>query len=433
MTEPTITCPSCQSEVRLTESLAAPLLEASRRRFAEQLAQKDAQVATREAAMRDREQALAAERAHLDEELARRLAAERREIAEAEQKKARERVQADIERDAQERRDLEEVLRERNAKLAEAQQAQAAVIRKERELEDARREMALTIEQQVQAGLGAARQQARKDVEEQIGLRLAEKEQTISAMQKQIEELKRKADQGSQQLQGEVQELELEDLLEARFPLDEITPVPKGEFGGDVLQAVRGPAGEACGTILWETKRTRNWSDGWLAKLRADQRAARADIAVLVSQALPREVDGFGFVDQVWVVAPRLAFPVAMTLRESLIEIARARQASQGLQTKTELVYQYLTGPRFRQRIQGIVEAFDTLRGDLEAERKLLTRQWAKREAQIDRVMQGTLGMYGDLQGIAGQGLQAIEGLETELLEDGSAKAIEDGTGGTGE
>jgi len=252
-------------------------------------------------------------------------------------------------------------------------------------------------------------------------------------MQKQIEELKRKADQGSQQLQGEVQELELEDLLEARFPLDEITPVPKGEFGGDVLQAVRGPAGEACGTILWETKRTRNWSDGWLAKLRADQRAARADIAVLVSQALPREVDGFGLVDQVWVVAPRLAFPVAMTLRESLIEIARARQASQGLQTKTELVYQYLTGPRFRQRIQGIVEAFDTLRSDLEAERKLLTRQWAKREAQIDRVMQGTLGMYGDLQGIAGQGLQAIEGLEVQALEDGSAKAIGDRAGDTGE
>lgn len=432
MNEPTIVCPNCHTEVHLTESLAAPLLEASRREYEQRLAQKDQQVAAREKAMREREAALATERGQFEESVAQRLEAERRKITEEEQKKARDRVQGDIERAAKERGELEELLKERNAKLAEAQQAQAEVLRKERELEDARREMALTIEKQVQAGLDAVRLQARKDADEQIGLRLAEKEQTISSMAKQIEELKRRAEQGSQQQQGEVQELELEEMLRTRFPLDEITPVPKGEFGGDVVQAVRGAAGEPCGSILWEAKRTKHWSEGWLAKLRADQRAARADVAVLVSHALPKEVDGFELLDDVWVVAPRLVFPVAMTLRVSLMEVAHARQASQNLETKAGLVYQYLTGPRFRQRVQGIVEAFDTLRRDLDAERKLLTRQWAKREAQIDRVMQGTLGMYGDLQGIAGQGLQAIEGLETGLLEDGSGAAItaaDDGAG----
>jgi hypothetical protein len=152
-------------------------------------------------------------------------------------------------------------------------------------------------------------------------------------------------------------------------------------------------------------------------KLREDQRAAKAGIAVIVSRVLPRDVEAFDFVDHVWVTQPRLALPVAMTLRQGLIDVARARQSSEGLQTKTELVYQYLTGPRFRQRIQGIVEAFETMQDDLATERKVMTKQWAKREAQIERVMQGTIGMYGDLQGIAGQGLKEIEGLEVGVLE----------------
>ena len=245
-----------------------------------------------------------------------------------------------------------------------------------------------------------------------------EKDQTITAMQRQIEELKRRAEQGSQQLQGEVQELELEALLTAKFPRDTIQPVPKGEFGGDVLQRVVGPLNQICGTILWETKRTKNWSDGWLPKLREDQRTAKAEIAVIISQALPKEVDTFGFVDGVWVADPKVALPVALSLRQSLIEVAAARQASEGQQTKMEMVYGYLTGPRFRQRVQAIVEAFSSMKEDLDREKKAITRQWAKREEQIDRVMQATVGMYGDLQGIAGRTLQEIEGLEFQGMLD---------------
>jgi hypothetical protein len=399
MTDPTITCPNCKTEIRLTESLAAPLVEATRQKFVAQLAQKDREIESR-------------------------LKAERESIVAEEGRKAKLLVQTELEKGARELQDLKDVLKERTEKLVQAQKAQAEVVRKERELEDARREMTLTIEKQVQAGVTAARERAKKEAEEEIGLKVREKEQTIASMQKQIEELKRKAEQGSQQLQGEVQELELEELLKVKFPFDDILPVPKGEFGGDVVQTVRGPTGEPCGTILWESKRTKNWSEGWLVKLREDQRAAKADLAVIVSRALPKEIETFDLVDHVWVTHPRLALPVAMTLRQSLIDVALARQSSEGLQTKTELVYQYLTGPRFRQRLQGIVEAFETLQDDLAAERKAMTRQWAKREAQIARVMQGTLGMYGDLQGIAGQGLQQIEGLELKALEDGTGKNL---------
>jgi hypothetical protein len=194
--------------------------------------------------------------------------------------------------------------------------------------------------------------------------------------------------------------------------------VPKGEFGGDVLQRVFGPLNQPCGTILWESKRTKNWSDGWLPKLREDQRAAKAEIAVIISQALPKEIDTFDLVDGIWVAHPKVAIPVAISLRHTLIEASTARQASEGQQTKMEMVYGYLTGPRFRQRVQAIAEAFSSMKEDLDREKKAITRQWAKREEQIDRVMQATVGMYGDLQGIAGKTLQEIEGLEIQGMLD---------------
>jgi hypothetical protein len=256
------------------------------------------------------------------------------------------------------------------------------------------------------------REQAKKEAEEGLKLKVLEKEQTIVSMQKQIEELKRKAEQGSQQLQGEVQELELEALLRTKFPRDTIESVPKGEHGGDALQHVVGPSGQPCGTIIWESKRTKNWSDGWLAKLREDQRAAKAEIAVIVSQSLPKDVDTFGVVEGVWVTHPKTVLPLALTLRHTLIEVGCARQASEGQQTKTEMIYQYLTGPRFRHRVEAIVEAFSAMQEDLDKEKKAITKQWAKREEQIERVMQATAGMYGDLQGIAGKTIQEIEGLE---------------------
>ncbi|HEX9591944.1 MAG TPA: DUF2130 domain-containing protein [bacterium] len=415
MTEPTITCPSCKTEIKLTESLAAPLIAATRRDFEQRLARKDADVAKREAALHEREAALAKAQDAIDDQVAAKVKQERATIAAEEAKKARLALATDLDQQAKTIAELQEVLDQRDAKLAEAQQAQADLIRKQRELDDAKRELALTVEKRVQAGLDATRDQARKEAEEQLGLKVAEKEQTIAAMQRQIEDLKRRAEQGSQQLQGEVLELELEAQLRAQFPRDTIEPVPKGEHGGDVLHRVAGPLGP-CGTILWESKRTKNWSDGWLPKLRDDQRAAQAEIAILVSQALPKEVESFALVDGVWIVHPRVALPVAMTLRHSLIEVASARQAGEGQQTKMEIVYQYLTGPRFRQRVQAIVEAFSTMQEDLDKEKKAITKQWAKRAEQIDRVMQATVGMYGDLQGIAGKTLQEIEGLEWKAL-----------------
>ena len=418
MAEPTVVCPQCKTEIKLTESLAAPLLDSIRRDYEQRLSQKDLDMAKREAALNERAASIEKARESLDQQVAQKLQQERMKIAAEEQHKAKLVLGNDLDQKAKEITTLQEVLKQRDVKLAEAQKEQAELIRKQRELDDAKRELDLTIEKRVQADLGNERERAKKEAEEELKFKVMEKDQTITAMQRQIEDLKRRAEQGSQQLQGEVQELELETLLAAKFPRDTIQPVPKGEFGGDVLHCVIGPLNQVCGTILWESKRTKNWSDGWLPKLREDQRAAKAEVAVIISQVLPKDIESFGFTGEVWVADPKVTLPLAMVLRQTLIEVATARQASEGQQTKMEMVYGYLTGPRFRQRVQAIVEAFSSMKEDLDREKKAITRQWAKREEQIDRVMQATVGMYGDLQGIAGKTLQEIEGLEFQGMLD---------------
>lgn len=418
MTDPTLVCPQCQTEIKLTESLAAPLIAATRREYEQRLAARNAEIAARETALAGRERELAAAGEALADRVHREVEAAKARIAEAEAAKARQVFAGDLEAKTRALAELEAVLKAREEKLAEAQRAQAEVLRQKRALDDRARELDLTIEQRVAASLEAARAKARQEAEEALRLKVAEKEQTIASMQRQIEELKRRAEQGSQQLQGEVQELELEALLAAKFARDTVLPVPKGEYGGDVVQRVTGPLGQRCGTILWESKRTKNWSDGWLVKLREDQRAAKAELCALVSQTLPKGLETFDCMDGVWVMHPRAVLPVATALRQMLVEVAMARQAGEGQQTKMEMVYQYLTGPRFKQRVEAIVEAFNAMRDDLDRERRAIMKQWAKREEQITRVMQATVGMYGDLQGIAGRTLQEIEGLALPALEE---------------
>ncbi len=421
MTEPTIVCPNCRQEIRLTESLAAPLIAETKKQFDLKLSQKDEEMALREQNVRNQEKALTeAKRAieqRVADQLEEQLAIERGRITAEESKKAKSATAVEMAGKTRELEELQGILKEREEKLAEAQQAQADFIKKQREVDDAKREMELTIETGIQDGLVEVHAKAKREAEEGLKFKVMEKDQTIASMQQKIEELKQKAEQGSQQLQGEVQELELENMLRSKFPYDLIEPVPKGEFGGDTIQKVVSPGGLMSGSILWESKRTKNWSDAWLVKLREDQRAANADVSVLVSQALPKGVETFELVDGVWVTHPRAVLPVAAILRNTLLQVASARLVSDGQQTKAEMVYQYLTGPRFKHHVQAILETFTSMREDLDKEKKVITKQWAKRSQQIERVMLGTVGLYGDFQGIVGKSMQEIEGLELQTLD----------------
>lgn len=417
--EPLLNCPNCNHEIRLTESLAAPLLAETRQRFQEQLASKDAEVARKSDELRQQREQLVRDRETLDDQVKQRLATERSQLIAAEAKKARDAAAAEIAAKATETAELRQLLEANNVKLAEAQQAQAELMRKQRALDEEKRELDLTVEKRVQASVDQIRAKARQDADEAARLRVAEKDQTIESMTRTIEELKRKAEQGSQQSQGEVLELELEELLKSRFPMDAIEPVGKGELGADVIQQVNGQLGQPAGIILWETKRTKAWSDGWLAKLRDDQRRSGADIALIISHALPKHIEHFDLVDGIWVAHPRCALPVAVALRQGLIEVSSSRLVQQGQQTKMEQVYHYLTGTKFKQRVDAVIEKFNDMRDDLDKERKFMGRQWAKRETQILAVVDSTVGMVGDLQAIAGKAMPEIPSLDLPLLEDG--------------
>ena len=312
---------------------------------------------------------------------------------------------------------IEEQLAARTQKLAEAQRAQTELMRKTQALEDAKREMDLTIEKRVAENLGTARNQAKQEAEAQLKIKLAEKDETLQGMQRQIEELRRKSEQGSQQTQGEALEVLLEDTLKQAFPRDSVSAVPKGVSGADLIQSVHLDSGAIAGTIVWESKRTKAWSPGWLPKLREDQRAVNGDVSVLISAALPNGVTTFELIDSVWVCSPPFAVSLAHALRAGIVNVAKARGAQIGQESKMELVYNYLTGSQFRNRIEAIVERFTELSEDLDRERKMMTRQWAKREKQLEAVRNATLGMHGDLQGIAGAAIQELDGFEALALD----------------
>jgi len=416
MSDPQIVCPNCSQEIKLTESLAAPLLEETRQRFNEQLAAKDAEVTRKTEVLRKEQDAVTRAREQIEDQVAQRLTAERTQLIAVEARKAREAVAGDLHAKEAEAAELRGNLEANNAKLAKAQQAQAELMRKERALADEKREFDLTVEKRVQASVDDIRAKAKQESDEAARLKVAEKDQTIESMTRTIEELKRKAEQGSQQSQGEVFEVALEELLRGKFPMDAIEPVAKGELGADVIQQVNGSVGQPAGMILWESKRTKAWSDGWLAKLREDQRRCGADVALIISHALPKHIEHFDLIDGVWVAHPRCALAVAVALRQSLIEISSSRLVQQGQQTKMEQVYEYLTGTRFRQRVDAVVEKFNDMREDLDKERKFMGRQWAKRETQILAVVESTVGMVGDLQAIAGKAMPEIPSLDAPLL-----------------
>lgn len=419
MSEPSITCPNCKSEVKLTESLAAPLVKQTEARYERMLEDQQKKVDGERATLRAEAERLKKSKDELDETLRQRMQQERRAIADEEQKKARAALQEDFDKEKQAREAAQLDLAENRKKLVEAQKLELQ-LRKEREtLEEQRQQFELDKQRAIDEAKSAIRAEASQKAEEQASMKLMEKQKTIDDLNAKLKEAMQKAEQGSQQLQGEVMELQLEALLRAKFPRDLIEPVAKGEVGGDALQRVFGASETSCGSILWESKRTKAWSDQWLSKLREDMRAAGADIAVLVSQALPKGVETFERIDNVWVTSFRCALPLCSALRHELIQVQMSKRAIEGQQSKQEKIYAYLTGTGFKNRVSAIVERFKELQEDLDKERKAITKIWAKRQQQIDGAIEATVGMFGDFQGIAGQSLQEIEGLDIQRLGEG--------------
>ena len=314
---------------------------------------------------------------------------------------------------------LQEQLEQQRRKTEVAQKLELQLRKEKAELEQKRREFELEIQRRLDDEKSRLEKALREQLSQEQQRKLLEKEKQIEQLRQALADAKQKAELGSQELQGEALEDDVQQGLESRFPHDRIEPVPKGMRGADIVQTVRNDRQQDCGTIVWEIKNTKHWQPAWLDKLKQDQRSLSAPIAVLVSAALPDGINGFGRIDGVWVCGLRHWPALASVLREQLIQVAFARAASEGQNEKMALLYQYLASDEFRQKVETIVEAFEALQSQLQKERRAMEKLWKEREKQLQRVITSTAGMYGDLQGIIGSALQPVAALELEsnLLE----------------
>ena len=416
MDNQTIKCPYCDKEFPLTETISKQLREDINKEFEEKNKKRDIDIAEREKSLFVKEEEINKSKKSLEEEIETKVKIATDDIKKKAKQEAVKEVTVDLE-------ELKEQIEEKDEKLEQANKAELSFRKKTRELEDSKKNIDLEIARKVDEEREKIEESALKSAGETHKLKIKEKDKKIEEMTEQINELKRKAEQGSQQTQGEVLELELEDILNSNFPQDNIKSVPKGIKGADVLQEIIGPSGQFCGTILWESKRTKSWSDKWIEKLKDDQREAKADSAVLVSIVLPKGCKNFSSLNGVWITCFDLVIALATVLRTSLLKLSSIKLSSVGKNEKMEILYNYLSGSEFSQRIEGIIETFKDMKDGLDQEKRAINKIWAKRDKQIEKVINSTSGMYGDMQGIIGaSSMQKIEALELRSLPSGPDK-----------
>ncbi|QBG37253.1 DUF2130 domain-containing protein [Litorilituus sediminis] len=394
-----IACPHCNSEFPIKEAVAKHLIEKHEDEY-QQLLSKEL-VSLQEQAAKDAEKSIAKTFKKQIETLQEQLAESQdsakslqARIAE-EKKKAEDKIRESVklEHDA-----LEESLKSKEEQLAKFREQELALRKAKTELEDKQKDMELELARRVES----EKESLRASIGDEFKLKEAELRKKIDDASKANEDLKRKLEQGSQQLQGEVLELELEHELAQAYPLDDIDPVGKGTRGADVIQTVRLRTGTVCGKIVWETKRAENWSNGWITKLKADMQEVAGDIAVLVSTAFPAGIEEpMVMKDGVWLVKPALAKGLSEALRTVLTEAQRQKAVSVGKNEQMEALYDYICSTQFVQRIKAVVDHQEQMRLELEKEKSAMQRIWKKREGQIGGITNQMMSICGELQGLS--------------------------------
>jgi hypothetical protein len=409
-----ITCPNCGHEFEMSDALAGRIREHLKAELQQDVSRREAALKKKIDALRAQEAQISKKSEALDAEIEARL---KERLSEAE-KKASQKLEGKY---ADQLKELQGAIEEKEAAIKTFRDQELELRKRQRKLEEERASLELEVARKLDAEREKIRQEASKKTAEAHRLKDLEKDKLIRDLQTSLADMKRKAEQGSMETQGEVLEQDFEAQLKAFFVHDDIQPVPKGIRGADLVQTVRTPMGAECGVLLWETKNTKAWSSAWIPKLKDDMIETRASIAILVSVVLPEGISRFGQVDGVWVSDPLCAIPLAAALREQLTAISRERSASIGKSEKMEALYQYLAGVEFKQKIEGIVEAFTSMQDQLIRERRAMEKHWKQREKEIERVVKNTVGLYGDMQGIIGGQIPAIPALE---LDDETAKQL---------
>lgn len=407
-----IKCPYCKKDIPLNEAISSQMREELSKEYENKLKEKDTEIEEKETALKLRENNIEKAEKSIEKEIEDKIKEKTKEI----EIKAKEKA---IQEASSELVDLKSLLEEKDNKLKEANKAELELRKEKRKLEERELNIELELARKLDEEKGKVRDSAINSVREEYELKAKDKDKRINDMKKTIEELKRKSEQGSQQAQGEVLELELEGILNSNFPQDNIKPVQKGKEGADVIQEIINTSGHQCGSIIWESKRTKTWSDNWIDKLKEDQREAKADVAVIVSIALPKDFKGLSSINGVWVIGCELIYGLASVLRSNLIQLYSARMASIGKGEKMEIIYNYLSGSEFKNKVEGIMEAFIGLQEDLNHEKRSMNSIWSKRQRLLDKVINKTSAMYGDIQGIIGASMPQIESLDLKSLPSG--------------
>jgi hypothetical protein len=319
-------------------------------------------------------------------------------------------------------KDIENNLKEKEEKLKKNDEMVLELMKQLRDKDEREREMRIESEKRIGEEIKHAFAKAQKTAAEQYEMQIKERDKMNDDLRKKIEELQLKATESSVQIRGEIQELELEQLLQELFPMDVVEPIGKGKFGADVAQKVRDQYGRTCGVILWESKHTKQFQNDWLPKLREDLRTYKGNIAVLATQTLPDHIQTFGIKDGIWITNYDCVAGLASALRHQLILTAYERSAASGKGEKMEMLYNYLIGHEFKQKVEAMVEVYTGMREDLDKEKLVMEKVWKKREMQLARLAVNTSRMYGEMQGLVGSSLGEIAGLELESGDDDKRK-----------
>lgn len=401
MTPNQTTCPNCGNVFDAGEALQKHMEIELKKRFAEQEKQSSEKLELYKKQLQE-------EKAKFEQEEKKKMWA----IAQTEAKK-----RAD-EKNAAELKALQEDNKIKQQLILDGQKKELELMKKENELKFKSEQLQLKLEKEMLERSRGIEEKAKKQKDEEFELVKKEYEKKLENQMNLVKEMQRKAEQGSMQLQGEIQELEIESILGRTFPYDEIEEVKKGIRGADAIQTVINEFGQICGKIIFESKRTQNWGGDWIEKLKTDQRETGAEIAVLVTQTMPKDMERFGERDGVWVCGFHEVKGLVFVLRQILIRTQQAKSVNENKADKMSLLYTFLTSSQFKQQMEAIVEGFSNLKSELDREKRAMHRIWKEREVQIEKVIGNTIDMYGSIKGIAGNAVSTIKSLELPDGED---------------
>lgn len=407
------TCPECNSEIYVDEILHKQIEEEYKLKFAEEAKKYEAEKLKLE---RERQ------------ELQKTVAETVEQRMKAEKESLEEKLRKDIEKEKSEQYlSLQKELNEKSEQLKDYHRSKAEVEKLKREKEEIRDKIEAETQKKLNQQLALEKERIQRSVQDNMELKISEKDKLIDDLNKQLTEAKRKAEQGSQQLQGEVQELAIEEYLKNTFPLDRIEEVKKGKKGADCLQIINTEYSQNCGSIYYESKRTKAFQSSWIDKLKSDMRGVKASVGVIVTETMPAGMDIMGQIDGIWVCSLREFRSLSQVLRESIVRVSDALVSQEDKGDKMSLMYDFLTSEEFKNHIKDIADAFIDMENDLDREKRAMEGLWKKREKQNQKVLSNLNLMFSSIKGIAGNSIGTITALElpTHEQDDGDSNGTE--------